>query len=104
MRHGFVKLAGVPAMAVLLQWTGTPVAAQSPKAPTKAHGPRRMADGHPDLQGTYDLATLTPLERPFNAKPAYTAEEARKMETAAALQRERGDQAIKGDRTAPPKG
>ena len=24
----------------------------------------RMADGHPDLQGTYDLATITPVERP----------------------------------------
>jgi hypothetical protein len=23
----------------------------------------RMPDGHPDLQGTYDLATMTPLER-----------------------------------------
>src|SRR5437867_375715 len=24
---------------------------------------RRLADGHPDLQGTYDLATLTPVGR-----------------------------------------
>jgi hypothetical protein len=63
-----------------------------------------MPDGHPDLQGTYDLATITPLERPPGASAVYTAEEARKLETAAALQREKGDQAISGNRTAPPKG
>ena len=28
------------------------------------YAPPRLPDGHPDLQGTYDLATLTPLERP----------------------------------------
>ena len=65
---------------------------------------RRLADGHPDLQGTYDVATLTPLERPLNAPAVYTREQARKIETAAALRREAGDQSIKGERTAPPKG
>jgi len=34
--------------------------AQAPKPYTVP----RMADGHPDLQGTYDLATVTPIERP----------------------------------------
>ena len=45
--------------------TATPKAAASaPKAAAakKASGPR-TPDGHPDLQGTYDLATITPLER-----------------------------------------
>jgi hypothetical protein len=64
----------------------------------------RMPDGHPDLQGTYDLATLTPVERPRGAKATLTKEEARKLETAAAARRARQDQAISGDRTAPPKG
>ena len=36
-------------------------AATSAGAP--AGGVPRTADGHPDLQGTYDLGTLTPLER-----------------------------------------
>jgi len=102
MRHLF--LAGVPAMAALLLWTPDPVAAQTPKSPAKTYSPRRMANGHPDLQGTYDLATITPLDRPFGTNAVYTKEEAHKRETAAALQREQGDQAIKGDRTAPPKG
>src|SRR5262249_39820069 len=64
----------------------------------------RTADGHPDLQGIYDLATITPLERAPGAPAAYSQEEARKLETAAAKLRERGDQAIDGNRSAPPKG
>src|SRR5947209_1343117 len=38
----------------------------------------RTPDGHPDLQGTWDFAQLTPLERPseFSGKDAVTEEEA----------------------------
>ena len=38
----------------------------------------RRADGRPDLTGTYDVATLTPLERPveYGDKLALTDEEA----------------------------
>src|SRR5215475_9179085 len=77
-----------------------PIAAQTPKT----YSPPRMSDGHPDLQGIYDLATLTPLERQAGAKAVLTKEEAAKFEAAAAQQRSRGDQAIQGDRKAPPKG
>ncbi|HTP31424.1 MAG TPA: hypothetical protein VMJ75_04570 [Candidatus Acidoferrales bacterium] len=96
--------AGVPAMAALLLSIPEPAAAQSQKAPAKAYSPHRLADGHPDLQGTYDLATLTPVDRPSGAPAVYSKEEARKREIAAALQREQGDKAIAGDRPAPPKG
>src|SRR5207248_186873 len=71
---------------------------------TLAGQTRRTPDGHPDLQGTYDLATLTPLERAAGSKATLTAEEAAKLESAAASQKEQGDQSIKGDRSAPPKG
>ena len=30
---------------------------------TAKYSPPRLPDGHPDLQGTYDLATITPVER-----------------------------------------
>jgi hypothetical protein len=102
MRH--LLFAGISAAAVLVLWTPDPAAAQNQKTPAKAYSPRRMPDGHPDLQGTYDLATLTPLERPTGVDAVYTKEEARKREAAAALQREQGDRAIQGDRAAPPKG
>lgn len=67
MRHFVRDLAGMAAMAVLLMWIPAQAAAQAFKAPAKTYTPRRMSDGHPDLQGTYDLATLTPLERPYGA-------------------------------------
>jgi hypothetical protein len=97
-------LAGVPAMAALLLWTPPPMAAQNQKAPARTNGPRRLADGHPDLQGTYDLATLTPLERPRGVAAVYSKEEVQKLEAAAKRLREQGDKALAADRTAPPKG
>jgi hypothetical protein len=63
-----------------------------------------MPDGHPDLQGTYDLATLTPLERPNGAKAVLSAEEVAKLEGAVAARVQAGDLPSKGDRPAPPKG
>jgi hypothetical protein len=63
-----------------------------------------MPDGHLDLQGTYDLATLTPMERPAGTPLVLTKEEASKREAAFARERAKGDERIAGDRTAPPKG
>jgi hypothetical protein len=77
-----------------------PLAAQAPKPYT----PPRLPDGHPDLQGTYDLATLTPIDRPKGAKAFYTKEEAAKLEAAASLAKSLGDRSISGERAAPPKG
>ena len=71
---------------------------------TGAYKVPRLADGHPDLQGTYDLATLTPMERPRGAKATLTKDEARKLEAAAAQLKSREDAPIAGDRPAPPKG
>jgi hypothetical protein len=78
--------------------------AQNTKATAKPYTVRRLADGHPDLQGTYDLATMTPIERPAGAPAVYTKEQAKRLEAAAARRRADGDRAINGDRSAPPKG
>ena len=86
MRTRFVSLALTAAMAAAL--------GQQPRTP----------DGHPDLQGTYDLATLTPIERPAGAKATMTPEEAAKLEKETALLKKQGDVSIRGDRPAPPKG
>jgi hypothetical protein len=64
----------------------------------------RMPDGHPDLQGTYDLATLTPLERPRGQKATLTKEEVQKLETDSSARRSRGDAPLAADRGAPPVG
>src|SRR2546428_7261393 len=72
--------------------------------PIIAAGQARTPDGHPDLQGTYDLATLTPLERPAGAKAVLTSEEAAKLEKDVAVRNDVGARPIKADRSAPPKG
>src|SRR5205823_7058563 len=41
----------------------------------KASAPSRLAGGHPDLTGTYDLAMLTPLERPAGMPAVLSDEE-----------------------------
>src|SRR5881409_3324664 len=81
-----------------------PLAAQTSRPAAARPSLPRTPDGHPDLQGTYDLATLTPLERPAGAKAVLTAEEAAKFEKGVAVQREAAGRAITGERSAPPKG
>src|SRR5947208_15370054 len=41
----------------------------------------RTPDGRPDLQGIYDLATLTPLERRAGTPLVLTSEETARLET-----------------------
>ena len=78
--------------------------AAAAQTPAKKYTPPRMADGHPDLQGTYDAATLTPLERRSGTPLVMPKEEAAKLEAQAIAVKQQGDKAIAGDRTAPPKG
>jgi len=48
----------------------------------RAQSPPRAPDGHPDLQGTWNFSSLTPLERPaqFADKPFLTEAEAAEFE------------------------
>jgi hypothetical protein len=79
-----------------------PVAA---KAPAKAWTAPRTPDGKPDLQGFYDVATMTPVERPAGAKSlVLTDEEAGAMELYEAQRQVKNDAPIAADRTAPPVG
>src|SRR5215831_8992568 len=64
----------------------------------------RTPDGHPDLTGIYDLAMLTPLERPAGMPAVMSDEEAAKLEKRAADQNRVLDRNIDGNRSAPPKG
>jgi len=67
-----------------------PLAGQAPKAaaPSKAKtgSVPRTPDGHPDLQGIWTNATITPLERPaaLAGKPTLTDTEAAALEKTAA--------------------
>jgi hypothetical protein len=101
MRH--LLFMGTALTAVLL-WTPAPAAAQAPQSAAKTYKVRRLADGHPDLQGVYDLATRTPVERSSGVGATYTPEEARKREAAWAAEMKKGDAPLAADRAAPPKG
>jgi hypothetical protein len=98
------RIVKATALAVALLGTSTWVAPQTPNSPARPYSPPRMPDGHPDLQGTYDLATLTPLERPSGLKALLTDEEAAKLERNVAAQTELRGRPIAGERVAPPKG
>jgi hypothetical protein len=76
---------GVLALAVgILSLASTPVAGQTSLAPKTKNTapakwtPARTPDGHPDLQGIWSNATVTPLERPdeLAGKPVLTEQEA----------------------------
>ena len=64
----------------------------------------RTPDGHPDLTGMYDLAMLTPLERPTGLPAVLSDAAAARLERSIADQERKARGPIRGDREAPPKG
>jgi hypothetical protein len=81
-----------------------PAAGQVAKAQSKSYSPPRTPDGHTDLQGTYDLATITPLERLPGLTAVLTKEQATALELYEAKRKAKDDDPIQGDRKAPPVG
>jgi hypothetical protein len=67
---------------------------------------QRRPDGRPDLTGTYDIATLTPVERPteYGDKLTLTEEEAAEIGARELQMRARRNQPSDPDREAPPEG
>ena len=95
-------LAGVMAGVALVPAL---VAGQAPRAAATAKGPiPRLPDGHPDLQGTFDLATLTPVERQAGTPITLTDEQAAKLEKQVAATKNYQARPVDGNRPAPPVG
>ncbi len=81
-------------LTVILATAGT-VSSQEPSLFEASYEPPRTAFGHPDLQGVWSNAMLTPLERPREfAGQAFLTEE-----QAAAYQAQRRQETFRGDRT-----
>jgi hypothetical protein len=85
---------GAIALAATLGLVSTAQAQTPSAAPTNAAAPNSAAStekpprtpwGHPDLQGTWDYRTITPLERPreFGMRDRYTEEEKNALEARA---------------------
>ncbi len=110
MRNQFAALVGAIALATGIIAIGAlPIAAQAPRAADTRAGARpadRTVDGHPDLSGMYDVATMTPLERPaeFGNRRALTAQESAAMELYEKRRQEKSAAPSSADREAPPVG
>jgi hypothetical protein len=106
MHKRFSPLATVAIVIALAGAAHSRAAGQSarPGSPATARVIPRMPDGHPDLQGTYDLATLTPVERAAGQPLVLTDEQSKKLEQQVAERNVRADAPSAADRGAPPKG
>jgi hypothetical protein len=91
-----LELAGVAALLVIAPGARAADTGTIPRTP----------DGRPDLSGTYDVATLTPLTRPakYGDKAFITAEEAAKIEAEEKALMAAANRQSDPDRTAPPDG
>ena len=111
MRDRSLNFIGcVAAATAVAGWlaAGSP-AAQAPKpaaAPAaKAWTMPRTPDGKPDLNGFYDVATMTPVERPNGiTRLVLTPEEAAAMEKYEYERQVKNDAPLTADRPAPPVG
>ena len=82
MSNRFISGMSVPGMAVaLISLVALPVLGQVTDTAPKSVLPR-TSDGHLDLQGIYDLATMTPLERWPGDPPFLTREQAEILQRA----------------------
>jgi hypothetical protein len=104
MRTRFFVTAGAAAIAAMTAVHVDGQAAAKAVPPAAKRAIPRLPDGHPDLQGMYDLATLTPVERPAGTPLVMTDEQAAKLEKDVAARKSYQDAPVKADRDAPPKG
>src|SRR5262245_22995595 len=108
MRSRTFRFFGPVMFAVAVGWlVSASVGAQARRPATPAAATNlRTADGHPDLQGVYEIATITPLERPaqFGTRANLTREEADAMETYETQRQIKNDAPLAADRGAPPVG
>jgi hypothetical protein len=81
-----------------------PASGQAPPGIAKPWTLPRTADGHPDLQGNWSNATITPIDRPEGAPATYTEAQARRLERGYADRVERLAQPSDPNRPAPPQG
>src|SRR5258705_6686891 len=95
-------MRAIVATIVAIPMLAAGLAGQSPAKKAAGGGIPRLADGHPDLQGTYDLGTLTPLERAAGSPLVLTEDQAKKLETQGAQRNASANAPIAANPAAPP--
>ena len=90
MSNRFISGTRVLGMALGFSLAALPVAGQVMNTAAKSDLPP-TPDGHPDLQGTYDLSTMTPLERWPGDPPLLTKEQAEALQRTELERRESRD-------------
>jgi len=113
MRRQWLAFIGALSVATVAQsWSSGSIGAQAPakatppaaaaQGPAKKWTPPRTPDGHVDLQGMYDVATMTPLERPQGITSLSISEkEASSLEAYEAQRNAKDAAPSSGDRSAP---
>jgi hypothetical protein len=86
MRNRFISAISAAALMALAFISPVPGTAQTAKTQAKSTMPR-TPDGHPDLQGIYDLATMTPMERMPGDPPVLSKEQAETLQKQEAARR-----------------
>jgi hypothetical protein len=119
MRNRLLGFAGGLVVAIAMgAINGAPVSGQTPTGatppaaiaarvapPAKPYTPKRMPDGKPDLQGTFDVSTITPFERPQGQGETIPEAQAAAREQQTVSRRARSNAAVSNpNRTAPPIG
>ena len=102
---GSLVLASVAAAWLAAGSLAAQAAKPAAKAPAKPWTAPRTPDGKPDLSGFYDVATMTPVERPAGVdRLVLTPQEALALEKYEYERQVKNDAPISGDRAAPPVG
>jgi len=104
MRQRLLTFAGCFAVLLGVVLIGShSIAAQTPAARAKAVA--RTTDGHPDLQGVWDVATITPVERPAGmSRLVLSPDEVKQMEGYEAERNQKSAEPSDPNRAAPPVG
>src|SRR6266481_1541922 len=98
MRARGMMLVAVFSVSIGLQSMAQADVKGQARASAMAGGLPRTADGHPDLHGTYDLGTLTPLERRADTPLVLADEQAKEREIAVAKRTQSGNAPVDGNR------
>jgi hypothetical protein len=94
----------VTMLAAAALWLSPAASAQQPAGPAKPYVAPRTPDGHPDFQGNWSNATLTPLQRPPGQGKVLTKEQVDQIEKIRADTIEKLSRSSDPNRPAPPKG